>query len=90
MTYHMENNLAIHDAVQVYLESVALSRRENTARTNQNSLKSFTLARIDSNSDPCKTSIDELPEDAVAWFADWLKDLSPKTISLRRKAFTNF
>jgi site-specific recombinase XerD len=79
----MENNLTIHDAVQAYLESVALSRRANTARAYQNSLKSFTRALLDANSDPRKTSIDELTEDAVTWFAAYLKDLSPTTISLR-------
>ena len=90
MTYQMENKLTIHDAVQAYLESVALSHSENTARTYRNALKSFTRALLDANSDPRKTSIDELTEDAVTWFATYLKDLSPTTISLQRNAFTNF
>ena len=83
----MEHNLT---TVQAYLESVALSRRGNSARTYQTALKSFTRTLLDANSDSRKTRIDEFTEDAVAWFATCLKDLSPTTISLRRKAFTNF
>jgi len=61
----MEHNLTIHDAVQAYLKSVALSRRANTVRAYQNSLISFTRVLLDANLDPHKARIDELTKDAV-------------------------
>jgi len=86
----MENNITIHDAVQAYLESVTLSRSENTARTYQNALNSFTQALLDANLDPRKTSIDELTEDAVTWFASYLKNYSPTTERLYLTAANGF
>ena len=86
----MENNLTIHDAVQAYLESVTLSRSENTARTYQNALNTFTQALLDANLDPRKTSIGELTEDAVTWFASYLKNYSPTTERLYLTAANGF
>ena len=86
----MGNNLTIHDAVQAYLESVTLSRSENTARTYQNALNAFTQALLDANLDPRKTRIGELTEDAVTWFAAYLKNYSPTTERLYLTAANGF
>ncbi len=86
----MENNLSIHDAVQAYLESVTLSRSENTARTYQNALNSFTQALLAANLDPRQISIGELTEDAVTWFASYLKNYSPTTERLYLTAANGF
>jgi site-specific recombinase XerD len=75
----MENRITIHDAVQAYLESITLSRSENTARTYQNALNTFTQALLDAGLDPRKTGIAELTEDAITWFASYLKNYSPTT-----------
>jgi integrase/recombinase XerC len=75
----METKITIHDAVQAYLESITLSRSENTARTYQNALNTFTQALLDAGLDPRKSGIDELTEDAVTWFASYLKKYSPTT-----------
>jgi site-specific recombinase XerD len=86
----MENNLTIHDAVQAYLDSVTLSRSENTARTYKNALNSFTQALLAANLDPRQISIGELTEDAVTWFASYLKKYSPTTERLYLTAANGF
>ncbi|MBE9473782.1 MAG: tyrosine-type recombinase/integrase [Chloroflexi bacterium] len=86
----MENNITIHEAAQAYLESVTLSRSENTARTYQNALNTFTQALFDANLDPRKTNIDKLTEDAVTWFATYLKNYSPSTERLYLTAANGF
>ena len=88
--YQMENNITIHDALQAYLESVTLSRSENTARTYQNAMNTFTQALFDANLDPCKTNIDKLTEDAITWFATYLKNYSPSTERLYLTAANGF
>jgi integrase/recombinase XerC len=75
----METKITIHDAVQAYLESITLSRSENTARTYQNALNTFTQALLKVDLDPRRTGIDKLTEDAVTWFASYLKKYSPTT-----------
>lgn len=78
MTKNKEK-ITILEAVQSFLESVLVSRSENTARTYQNALNAFTAALLESDIDPNEIQIAELPEDAVAWFATYLKDYSPTT-----------
>lgn len=73
-----KNNLTIAGAVAAYLDSVALARSRNTARTYANALNSFqrTLAR---RFDPEDEPLSALTEDAVAWFAGDLKRNAPST-----------
>jgi site-specific recombinase XerD len=75
----MKTNKSIQEAVQDYIESVALSRSTNTARTYKNALTVFVLALEDNDLDPGKNSIHRLTEDAVIWFARYLKTYSPTT-----------
>lgn len=74
----------------MYLDNVALARSENTARTYRNALNAFLHALIDSNTDPQVQKISELPEDAVSWFARYLKHYSPTTERLYLTALNGF
>jgi site-specific recombinase XerD len=75
----MEKITTIQDAIQAFLESISLSRSENTARTYQNAMNALIQALLDKNLDPNKSNIDQLTEDAVTWFATYLKNYSPTT-----------
>jgi integrase len=80
----------IREVIQEYLESVALSRSENTARTYKNALNVFCQVLIDNDLNPEETRIGDLSEDAVAWFAAYLKSYSPTTERLYLTAATGF
>jgi len=74
MTQH---NTTISRAIDEYLETVLLSRSKRTFTTYRNGLRSFqeTLARRGLN--PLETDVGSLPEEAISWFAQDLKNLSP-------------
>ena len=72
-------NTTIIDALEAYLESVALSRSINTARTYTNALNAFSHALMNHKLDPKKTDISSLSEDAIIWFSSYLKNYSPTT-----------
>ena len=74
-----DKNATIVDALEAYLESVTLSRSNNTARTYTNALKSFSQVLNNHKLDPKKTNIGNLSEDAIIWFASYLKNYSPTT-----------
>jgi site-specific recombinase XerD len=82
--------ITTENAIQMYLDNVALARSENTARTYRNALNAFLHALIDSNTDPQVQKISELPEDAVSWFARYLKHYSPTTERLYLTALNGF
>ena len=75
----MRAKKSIHEAVQDFLESVALSRSANTARTYKNALNAFSKVLEDHNLEPHEYEITGLNEDAVTWFASYLKSYSPTT-----------
>lgn len=82
--------ITTENAIQMYLDNVALARSENTAKTYRNALNAFLHALIDSNTDPQVQKISELPEDAVSWFARYLKHYSPTTERLYLTALNGF
>ena len=86
----MTKNKSIKDAFQDFLDNVALSRSANTARTYKNALNSFSQVLKDYNLDPGKSDISQLPEDAVTWFASYLKSYSPTTERLYLTAVNSF
>ena len=90
ITSQMKNIITISDAVQSYLDNVRTSRSENTARTYQNALNTFSQVLLAANNDPQKTSINELTEDAVSWLATYLKNYSPTTERLYLTAVNRF
>ena len=69
----------VHDAIEVYLSSVALSRSGNTARTYRHALQAFEAALRRNHVPPSKTPVLGASESWVASFAADLKQLSPAT-----------
>lgn len=80
----------ISQSIAAYLDSVSLSRSENTARTYRIALKSFSQTLEDKHLPPEETSIDQLSEDAIVWLATDLKDYAPTTERLYLTAVTGF
>jgi len=73
-----------------YIESVSLARAENTALTYRKALAAFADSLKTHQLDPDQQSLARLSEDAVAWFATAMKDLSPSTERLRLTAVAGF
>jgi integrase/recombinase XerC len=69
-------------ACAAYLDSVSLARSANTARSYKNGLAAFQSLLEERGLNPETTEISGLPEDAIAWFAAWLKDYAPATEQL--------
>jgi len=82
--------MTILDALAAYLDSVNLSRSENTARTYSNAITAFRATLADHGYPTTSTSVSELTEDAVAWFAADMKAYSPATERLYLTAVTGF
>jgi integrase/recombinase XerC len=78
------------NAIQMYIDSVAMARSPNTARTYKNAMNAFLESLIESNTDPEIQEISALPEDAVTWFAAYLKHYSPTTERLYLTALNGF
>ncbi len=72
----------IAQAMQAFLDNVALARSANTARSYRNGMALFAKVLEVRNLSPNKTNIGGLPEDAIAWFAAALKDYAPATEQL--------
>jgi site-specific recombinase XerD len=79
-----------NQAIQKYLNSVALARSPNTARTYRNALNAFLESLIDSDTNPDEQEISALSEDAVTSFARYLKHYSPTTERLYLTALNGF
>jgi site-specific recombinase XerD len=74
----------------MFLESVRLSRSENTARTYQNALHMF-IDLLEARNRPVdSTNLQDLPVDAISWFATHLKVYSSSTERLYLTAITRF
>jgi len=80
----------ISQSVAAYLDSVNLARSQNTAKTYRNALNGFLNTLKDNKLPADQTSVDELTEDAVVWFAADLKGYSPATERLYLTAVTGF
>lgn len=83
-------DINIDQAISKYLDNVRLARSVNTARSYRNAANAFTTLLNDHNLPTEKTSIAELPEDAIAWFAAALKDYAPATEQLYLTAIAGF
>ncbi len=85
-----QQGLTIADALRAYLDSVALARSANTARTYRNAGRAFLQTLERHHLPPESTPIAKLPEDAIAWFAADLKGLAPATERLYLTAMAGF
>jgi integrase len=80
----------ISQAISDYLDSVALARSKNTARTYKNALQVFKRVLIERWFDPESTEIEKLSEDAITWLAEFLKVYSASTERLYLTAGSGF
>jgi integrase/recombinase XerC len=80
----------ISQAIEGYLDNLALARSKHTARSYQNGLHQFVRVLEDHGFEPEKDSIKKLNEDAIAWFAGALKDYAPATEQLYLTAAAGF
>lgn len=80
----------ISETIATYLDSVQLSRSENTARTYGNAMRSFALSLEKHGLPPKESSISKLDEDFIAQFAADLKGYAPTTERLYLTAATGF
>jgi len=85
-----KTEISIKTAIELYLDSVKLARSKNTARTYTNALTSFRATLADHGYPVSQTKIQDLKEDAIAWFAEDLKYYSPSTERLYLTAVTGF
>lgn len=86
----MDENLTLQQAIDQFIESVSLARSQNTADTYGFGLRAFSALLADRKIDVETTPVSELSEDAIGWFAAWLKELSPATERLYLQAATGF
>jgi len=84
------STISLMNAIQDYLDSVRLSRSENTARTYTNAMHSFLGSWMKDGSDPEDVSVSEIHEDFISKFAADLKSYSPNTEQLYLTAATGF
>lgn len=84
------SSLTITQAAAAYLDSVALARSPNTARTYQNGMAAFLKCLADTGLDPKTNDLSVLREDTITWFAMGLKGFAPTTERLYLTAATGF
>jgi integrase/recombinase XerC len=77
-------------AIEQYIHTLQLARSPRTAATYQNALNGFKRTLIKKRIDPGATSISDLSEDAIGWFAEDLKAYSPATETLYLTATAGF
>lgn len=82
--------MTISDHLMKYLESIHYARSENTFKTYKNAINLFSLLLKERWLDPATTSIDQLTEEAVSWFAVHLKNYSSATEHLYLQAVKGF
>lgn len=82
--------ITINQAISAFLDSIHLSRSQNTYRTYKNGMQSFSQMLSASGLDPEATSITQISEEMVVWFSDSLKELAPTTERLYLTACTSF
>jgi site-specific recombinase XerD len=84
------SNLSISQSIQDYLDTVSLSRSENTARTYRNGLSAFSSFLHDLKIDPDSSSTLEVEENWIADFATALNVYSPASERLYLTAATGW
>jgi integrase/recombinase XerC len=70
---------SIVGSIEAYLDSIALARSANTARTYANAMRAFSEFLIDDGLDPEKTSASRVSDDLLSGFITTLKGYAPST-----------
>lgn len=83
------NNTVINIAEQ-FIESISLARSQNTARTYKNAMNAFCETLSNHKMPPDETEISNISEEAISWFANDLKYLSPSSEQLYLTAVAGF
>ena len=83
-------DLTISESITAYLDSVKLSRSQNTARTYKNALLVFQRVLKEYWLDPETSPVGKLTEDAITWLATYLKNFSAPTERLYLTAVTGY
>ena len=84
------NGQTISTTISNYLDSVQLSRSQNTARTYKNALTVFARVLKEYWLDPKTSPIEKLTEDGITWLATHLKNFSAPTERLYLTAVSGF
>ena len=84
------SHLSISQTITAYLDSVRLSRSQNTYLTYRNGMQAFAQVLSENGIDCDKAAINTLQEDAIVWFSDALKDLASTSERLYLTAATSF
>lgn len=82
--------MTIQQYSENYLDNIELSRAKNTARTYKNAINLFFLVLKERWIDPENNLVNKLTEDAIAWYAAYLKNYSPATERLYLQAVKGF
>jgi len=82
--------MTVSEMISKYLESIHLARSENTFKTYSNAIRLFSLLLKERWLDPETTSVDQLSEEAISWFAVLLKNYSSATEHLYLQAVKGF
>lgn len=82
--------ITIQEAMQRFLENIKLARSKNTFDTYGFAMRAFTALLADNKINVETTSVTELSEDAIGWFATWLKGHAPATEQLYLQAAMGF
>jgi integrase/recombinase XerC len=80
----------IDQAIDRFLDSVKLSRSENTMLSYRKAMKAFAAVLNEKGPPTEKTKVEGLSEDAIAWFATELKHYAPATEQLYLTAAAGF
>ncbi len=72
----------ISQTFEKFLDTIKLARSHNTYLSYKNAIKNFSLCLQDRDIDLDNTSITEISEEVISWFADDLKHYSPATEQL--------
>jgi integrase/recombinase XerC len=84
------NPPTIEQAIDAYIDNVALARSNNTARSYRNAVNAFTALLLNKNISIQETPVDQLSETTISWFAAALKDYAPATEQLYLTAIAGF
>ncbi len=82
--------LTIQQAMQAFIESVSLARKQKTADSYRFGLRAFAALLDEKGIDPLTTPVSDLSETAFAWFIPSLNHLSPATEQLYLQAVLGF
>ncbi len=80
----------INDAINAYLDTIQLARSQHTYLTYQTALNNFKSCLEKNDIDPLKDPLEFIGSDAIAWYANYLKQYAATTEQLYLTAVKGF